>query len=99
MQMCLELAEAHSVEDTIFRHGAFAGHQHTPLNVVDLIGRVSVGIDTEVASELQTPGAPPPVKIETPWVGINFNGDAEFGAGLKNAFHVHFVAGASQELS
>ena len=97
-EMRFELCEAHGVEHAVLRHGAFAGHQHAPLDVVDFFGRVGVGIDAEQASQLQPARAPAPVEIETPRVGVDLDGNAVFGAGLQDLLHVHFVAGTSQQL-
>src|SRR5712671_3767720 len=94
-QMRLELCKIFCIEHAIFRHGPLAGHQYAPLDVVDFFGRVGIGIDAEHAPQLQPAGAPTPVEIETPWVGVDLDGDAVLGAGFKNLFHIDFVTGTS----
>jgi hypothetical protein len=93
-----ELIEAEGIEHAVFRDRSLARHHHAPRDIVDLVRRMGVRIDAEHTTQLKATLAPAPVQIEPPRVGIDLDGDALFGAGCKNLLHVHFVAGASQQL-
>ncbi|HKU52387.1 MAG TPA: hypothetical protein VJQ25_07970, partial [Nitrospira sp.] len=93
-----ELIEAEGIEHAVFRDCALAGHQYAPPDIVDLVRRMGVGIDAEQTPQVKTAFAPAPVQIEPPRDGIELDGDAVLGAGCKDLLHVHFVAGASQQL-
>ena len=42
---------------------------------------------------------PAPVKVKTPWIGIDLHGDAMRGAGFENSLDIHLVAGPAQQLA
>src|SRR5437868_3276586 len=54
---------------------------HSPVGMIDLIGRMCVGIDAHHAATFKLALVPAPIQIEPPWIGIDFNGDAARRAG------------------
>ena len=94
--MAEELCERHGIEDTVRRHAAFSGHLDAPVHMIELPDGVSVGIDAEDAAVIQRLLVPAPVKVKPPRVGIDFNGDAVFGAGFQNSVDVDLISRAAR---
>jgi hypothetical protein len=64
--------------------------------MIDLNGRMCVGIDAHHAATFKPALVPAPIQIEPPWIGIDFNGDAARRAGSKNFLNVDLVAAAGR---
>src|SRR4051794_7374226 len=58
-----------------------------------------VRIDAHPAAEVERSLMPPPIKIETPGMGVDLNGDVVLCAGAQHLFDVNFVSGAALELT
>src|ERR1700730_1669993 len=52
-----------------------------------------VGIDAHHAATFKLALVPAPIQIQSPWIGIDFNGDAARRAGSKNFLNVDLVTG------
>ena len=61
--------------------------------MIDLIGRMCVGIDAHHAATFKRAIVPAPIQLQPPWIGIDFNGDAVRCAGGKNFLDVDLVTG------
>src|SRR5215472_16426580 len=59
---------------------------------------MGVGIDAELAAELDAAAQPAPVEIEPPEVAIHLDGDTVLGAGGQHALNVQVIPGAAQQL-
>jgi hypothetical protein len=57
-----------------------------------------VGVDAENAAELQTALVPSPVQVQSPGIGIDFNGHPMLGAGSQNRIDIDVVSWPAQEL-
>ena len=65
---------------------------------VDFICRVRVGIDAHHAAQLKGALVPPPIKVEPPWVCVDFDGYALRCAGGKNALDINLITGTAEKL-
>ena len=59
---------------------------------------MGVGVDAELAAELDPAAQPPPVEIEPPGVAIDLDRDTVLGAGGQHALDVQVIARAAQQL-
>ena len=80
------------------RNASFARHLNSPVREVDFICRVRVGIDAHHAAQLEGGLVPSPVKVEPPWVCIDFDGYAPRCAGSENALDINLITGTAKKL-
>ena len=94
-EMRQNLGQRHGIQNPLSRNAAFAGHFHAPAHVIELADGMSVRIDAENAAVIQRLLMPTPVKIKTPGMSVDFNGNAVFPARPKDPVDVDFVTGAA----
>ena len=59
---------------------------------------MGVGIDAHHAAELKGALVPPPIKVEPPRVGVDFDSYAVSPASGKDALDIDFISGAAEKL-
>src|SRR5436853_2487597 len=59
---------------------------------------MGIGVNTELAPELDPTAQPPPVEIEPPRVAIDLDRDTVLGAGDQHALNIQVIARAAQQL-
>jgi hypothetical protein len=59
---------------------------------------VRVGIDAHHAAELKGALVPPPIKVEPPGVGVDFDGHPVLCTGGKNTLDINLISGATEKL-
>src|SRR5438045_1476648 len=94
-QAPLNLLKRKAVEHAGGGYTTLAGHFDTPMGQVEFADRVCIGIYTHEASQLERAPVPAPVKIETPWIGVDLHSHAVLGTGGKDSLDIHLVAGAT----
>ena len=99
LEVRAKLRERESIEDALFWNATFARHQHSPPHVVDLAGRVRVGINAEEASQLKPALAPSPVHIQPPGMCVDLDCHAVLGTGTQDALHIDLIAGPTEQLA
>ena len=57
-----------------------------------------VWVDAENAAERETALVPSPIQIQSPGIGIDFNGHSMLGAGSQNCIDIDVVSWPAQEL-
>src|SRR4026208_1636794 len=57
-----------------------------------------VWVNAENAAELQTALVPSPIQVQSPGIGIDFNGHSMIGAGSQNCIDIDVIAWPAQEL-
>ena len=72
--MAEKLRERHGVQHTVGRHAAFPSHFDSPMHVVELPNRVGIRVDADDTSIIEGLLVPAPVKVQTPWMGVDLNG-------------------------
>src|SRR4051812_38414368 len=87
------------VQYPVGRNGAFPGHLHSPMHVIEFADRVRIRIDAENAPILERLFVQPPIEVKSPWMGINLNRNAMFCADLQDPFYVDVVTRASLKLA
>ena len=80
--MLFYLGGRETIQDTFLRDTALACHLNTPVNQIELAGRMRIRIDAHGTAQSQGTAMPAPIKIEPPRIGIDFNRDAMLGAGF-----------------
>jgi hypothetical protein len=88
-----------AVEHAVRGHAALARHLDAPVRKINLAGRMGIGVDAHHASKIERPLVPAPIQIETPWVRVDFDGNAMGGAGGEDALNVDFVSRPSEQLT
>ena len=86
-----ETRQIKAIQHPFLWNAALARHLHSPVGMIDLIGRMCVGIDAHHAATFKR--APAPIQVEPPWIGIDFDGDAVRCAGGKNFLDVDLLTG------
>ena len=82
------------------RNAALAGHFYAPVvHMVQLPDGVRVRIDAEDAAIIERLLVPAPVEVESPWMRIDFDGDAVLGAGFKDFVDVDLISRSAGELA
>src|SRR5689334_15474775 len=59
---------------------------------------MGIGVNAELAPELDPAAQPPPVEIEPPRVAIDLDRDAVLGAGGQHALYVQVIARPAEQL-
>src|SRR5438045_1456008 len=59
---------------------------------------MGIGVNAELAAELDSAAQPPPLEIEPPGVAIDLDRDTVLGAGGQHALDVQVIAWATQQL-
>src|SRR5438270_12137679 len=60
---------------------------------------MGMGVNAELAAELDPAAQPPPVEIEPPRVAIDLDRDTVLGAGGQHALNIQVIARAAQQLA
>src|SRR6185312_8377175 len=75
-KMMEKLRQLHCIKNALRRDAALARHLDAPMHVIELADGMGVWIDAEYAAVIQSLLVPAPVKVETPGVRVDFDGDA-----------------------
>src|SRR6266480_5855016 len=60
---------------------------------------MGVGIDAEDAAEFEPPLMPPPVKVQSPRIGVDLHGNAMIRARLEDFLDIDVITDPAQELT
>jgi hypothetical protein len=99
LQVLYELVKREAVEHAVRGHSALARHLDAPARKINLAARMGIGVDAHHASKFERPLVPAPIQIETPWVRVDFDGNAMGGAGGEDALNIDFVSRPSEQLT
>ena len=97
-QILSELFPAEAIQNALLRYAALARHLDAPVREIEFARRMRIRIDAHHATKPQRRLMPPPIKVKTPRIRVDFNGDAVLGAGRKDLLDVNVVPGTAQKL-
>lgn len=86
------LDELRECYDPVGRHAALPGHLDAPMHVIELGNRMCIRTDAHHAAEFERRLVPAPIEVETPWMGVDLDGDVMLGACAQHFLDVNFVA-------
>jgi hypothetical protein len=97
--MFRKASQVQAVQNASFGDPTLARRFHAPMGQIDFQSGMGVGIDAHHAAEVEGALVPTPVKVKTPGIGIDLDGDAVLRASSKTLFDVDVVPRTAEQMA